>query len=132
MSRRISRHQFGDVTATVLAGATILRRAHADEPLRLRVSLDTSPTHGRNVSIADYLKKLEALSTGTYRANMMHLQIEARKTMQSKGVTFYDPTAEQIAANREMLTAAEGQLIKDAKLSPEIVRLVREDVGAGA
>jgi len=83
-----------------------------------------------------YLQKLMTdlweQNIGTYRANMMKLQIEARKTMQSKGVTFCDPTPDQITANRKMLTAAEDQLIKDAKLSPEIVKLVREDVGASA
>jgi C4-dicarboxylate-binding protein DctP len=66
----------------------------------------------------------------TYRANMMQRQIEARKTMTAKGVTFVDPTPEQAAAARKMMEAGEPELIKDAKLSPEIVKLVKEDVGA--
>lgn len=43
--------------------APFIRTARA-EPVRMRVSVDTSPTHGRTVSIADFLKKLEAASQG--------------------------------------------------------------------
>ena len=43
--------------------APFIRTAAAD-PIKLRVSLDTSPTHGRTISIADFLKKLEAASQG--------------------------------------------------------------------
>jgi len=52
---------------TVLAaalGAPFINPGHAAEPLRLRTSVDTSPTHGRTQSIADYLKKLETASKG--------------------------------------------------------------------
>ncbi len=38
--------------------------ARAAEPIRLRASLDTTPSHGRTISVADYLKKLEAASKG--------------------------------------------------------------------
>ncbi len=41
-----------------------IRRIRADEPIRLRCSLDTSPTHGRNLAIGDYLQKLETASNG--------------------------------------------------------------------
>ena len=54
------------VRRTLLAstlGAPFIRTARA-APLRLRVSVDTSPTHGRTVSIADFLRKLEAASQG--------------------------------------------------------------------
>ena len=51
------------VTAALLA-APAIHRAGADEPIRLRCSLDTAPSHGRNVAIGDYLKKLEAASNG--------------------------------------------------------------------
>jgi TRAP-type transport system periplasmic protein len=40
-----------------------IRTARAD-PIKLRVSLDTTPSHGRTISIADFLKKLEAASQG--------------------------------------------------------------------
>lgn len=44
-------------------GAPFIRTARAD-PIRMRVSVDTAPNHGRTVSIADFLKKLEAASQG--------------------------------------------------------------------
>jgi C4-dicarboxylate-binding protein DctP len=50
----------------VLAGALaspFIRTARA-EPIRMRVSVDTAPGHARTVSIADFLKKLEAASQG--------------------------------------------------------------------
>ena len=43
--------------------APFIRTARAD-PIRMRVSLDTSPSHGRTLAIADFLKKLEAASQG--------------------------------------------------------------------
>jgi TRAP-type transport system periplasmic protein len=43
--------------------APYIRTARAD-PVKLRVSLDTTPSHGRTMSIADFLKKLEAASQG--------------------------------------------------------------------
>ena len=43
--------------------APFIRSARA-EPVRLRVTLDTAPSHGRSVAIADFLRKLEAASQG--------------------------------------------------------------------
>ncbi len=43
--------------------APFIRTARAD-PIKLRVSLDTSPSHGRTVSIADFLNRLQAASQG--------------------------------------------------------------------
>ncbi len=64
MPQRISRRAFtaGVAAGSLLAGA--MGGAPADEPIRLRCSLDTSPTHGRNLSIADYLKKIGEASHG--------------------------------------------------------------------
>ncbi len=50
----------GAATATFAAPA-VLRAA---EPLKLRCSLDTAPSHPRNVAIVDYLGKLEKASGG--------------------------------------------------------------------
>jgi TRAP-type transport system periplasmic protein len=50
------------VLGSVLA-APFIRTARAN-PVRMRVSVDTSPSHGRTKSIADFLKKLEAASQG--------------------------------------------------------------------
>lgn len=65
----------------------------------------------------------------TYRANAMAAQQRARKLMQDNGVTFYDPSAEQLAANRKALQGDVATLIKDAKLSPEVVKLTDEAIG---
>ncbi len=43
--------------------APFVRTARAD-PIRLRASVDTAPSHGRTISIADFLTKLEAASQG--------------------------------------------------------------------
>ncbi len=43
--------------------APFIRTARAD-PIQMRVSLDTSPSHGRTVSIKDFLQKLQAASQG--------------------------------------------------------------------
>jgi TRAP-type transport system periplasmic protein len=50
------------ILGSVLA-APFIRTARAD-PIRLRASLDTTPSHGRTISIADFLKKLQAASQG--------------------------------------------------------------------
>jgi TRAP-type transport system periplasmic protein len=43
--------------------APFIRTAAAD-PIKLRASVDTSPSHGRTISIADFLKKLQDASQG--------------------------------------------------------------------
>ena len=61
MSSRLTRRAlFGAATFT-LAAPAVLRAA---EPLKLRCSLDTAPSHPRNVAIIDYLGKLEKASSG--------------------------------------------------------------------
>ena len=60
---KLTRRSWLAASAAALA-APYVRRAGADEKLHLRCSLDTAPSHGRNVSIADFLKKFEAASGG--------------------------------------------------------------------
>ena len=60
----------GLIAAAGFAATTFAIRSHAAEPLRLRCSLDTAPTHGRNVSLGDYLKKLEAASNGAIKTEL--------------------------------------------------------------
>ena len=63
---------------TVLAatGAALampwVRRAWAADPVRLRCSLDTAPTHVRNISVADYFTKLEAATGGQIKTEIFH------------------------------------------------------------
>ncbi len=56
--------------AAGLLALPALHRARADEPIRLRCSLDTSPSHGRNIGISDYLKKLETASNGRIQTEL--------------------------------------------------------------
>lgn len=71
MESRISRRTFAVASAAVLAVPILGRRARAaDESLRLRCSLDTAPSHGRNISLKDYLSKVEAASGGKIKTEM--------------------------------------------------------------
>ncbi len=70
MAQRISRRDFALVSAAALAAPALIRSARADEPLRLRCSLDTAPSHLRNVSMKDYLGKVEAASNGKIKTEL--------------------------------------------------------------
>jgi C4-dicarboxylate-binding protein DctP len=76
--------------------------------------------------------ELWAANIGTYRANAAASQEQARKTMADNGVSFVDPTQEQLAATRKAMQADVGTLIKAAKLSPEIVELAEATVNGTA
>ncbi len=54
------------------AGALAAPAIRADEPIRLRASLDTAPSHGRNIAIGDYLKKVEQASGGRIKTELFH------------------------------------------------------------
>lgn len=69
---------------------------------------------------------------GAYRQTMLQRQVEARKTMEAHGVAFVDPSASEVADARKKMMAAQDSLIKDAKLSPQIVKLASEDIGQAA
>jgi len=72
---------------------------------------------------------LWAKNIPTYRANAAAAQARARKTLEENGVTFADPSRDELAANRKLMQADVANLIKDAKLSPEIVRLTDDAIG---
>ena len=65
-----------------------------------------------------------------YRAMSAKSQADARETMKSHGVTFFDPSPERFAADRKRMIDAQADLIRDAKLSAEIVKLVSDAVGS--
>ena len=75
---------------------------------------------------------LWAKNIPTYRANAAAAQTAARKTLMEKGVAFVDPSRDELAANRKIMQADVTTLIKDAKLSPEVVRLTDEAIGGKA
>jgi TRAP-type C4-dicarboxylate transport system substrate-binding protein len=71
MTQRLSRRTFAVASVAALAAPALVRSAlAADEPLRLRCSLDTAPSHLRNVSMRDYLGKVEAAAGGKIKTEM--------------------------------------------------------------
>ncbi len=69
---RISAHSLllAFVAASLaLGGAASVRAA---DPIKLRASLDTSATHGRTISIDDFLKKLQLASGGRIQTELFH------------------------------------------------------------
>jgi C4-dicarboxylate-binding protein DctP len=72
------------------------------------------------------MTQLWADNIGPYRANMAAAQLNARKTMEKNGVSFFDPPADVLTATRKAMIGDQAALIKDSKLSPEVVKLVTE------
>jgi len=54
----------------VVAAPALRRQALADEPLLLRCSLETVPSHARNASIRDYLTRVEQATGGKIKAQL--------------------------------------------------------------
>ena len=75
---------------------------------------------------------LWASNIGGYRTHSAALQLEARKTMESKGVIFTDPAQSILDASRKAQQADVASLISAAKLSPEVVKLTEETVNGTA
>jgi TRAP-type C4-dicarboxylate transport system substrate-binding protein len=67
----MTRRAFG-VAGAAFGSFGILRHARGDEALKIRCSLDTAPSHIRNVSIVDYLGKLEKASGGKITSEVFH------------------------------------------------------------
>lgn len=63
MPTAITRRAFAASAAVALA-TPFIRRADAAAPIQLRCSLDTAPSHPRNVAYRDFLTKIEAASDG--------------------------------------------------------------------
>jgi TRAP-type C4-dicarboxylate transport system substrate-binding protein len=66
LPRPVTRRLF---MAGVLAAPSLLRAA---EPIRLRVSVETPPTHGRTISAADFCHKVETASKGAITTELFH------------------------------------------------------------
>jgi C4-dicarboxylate-binding protein DctP len=65
----LHRRAFMGVATAVLAAPAVLRAA---EPLKLRCSLDTAPSHPRNVALVDYMAKLAKASNGEIVGEVFH------------------------------------------------------------
>ncbi len=73
-----------------------------------------------------------AANIATYRANAAASQTNARKTLEANGVKFTDPSAATLAGTRKRMIADQDSMIREAKLSPEVVKMVQEAIGASA
>ena len=76
------------------------------------------------------MREIWAANFERYRAMSAKSQADARAAMQANGVTFTDPPAEQVASDRKRMIAAQADLIRDTKLSADIVKLVGDTVGS--
>jgi C4-dicarboxylate-binding protein DctP len=74
------------------------------------------------------MRDVWAANVDSYRAMSTKSQADARAAMQANGVTFIDPPADQVAADRKRMIAAQADLIRDTKLSADIVKLVTDAV----
>jgi TRAP-type C4-dicarboxylate transport system substrate-binding protein len=71
MDSSMSRRAFMATTAAIVtAPAVFTGIAMADDPVILRCSLETVPSHARNVTIRDYLGKIEAASQGRIKTQL--------------------------------------------------------------
>jgi TRAP-type C4-dicarboxylate transport system substrate-binding protein len=70
MTQRLSRRGFALASVAAMVAPALIRSVRADEPMRLRLSLDTAPSHLRNVSMKDYLGKVEAASGGKIKTEI--------------------------------------------------------------
>jgi len=76
------------------------------------------------------MRDVWAANIARYRALAAKSQADAREAMKSHGVTFFDPPPGQLAADRKRMIEAQADLIRDMKLTPEIVKLVSDTVSS--
>ena len=70
MQHQISRRAFGRAAVATVASFGILRHARGEAPIELRCSLDTAPSHPRNVAWREFLGKIEAASGGQIKTKL--------------------------------------------------------------
>jgi TRAP-type C4-dicarboxylate transport system substrate-binding protein len=70
MEQRILRRTFAGAAVATVTSFGILRHARGDAPIEIRCSLDTAPSHPRNVAFRDFLSKIEAASGGQVKTKL--------------------------------------------------------------
>ena len=85
MRHGISRRALGRASLATFGSFAILRHARGEEQLKIRCSLDTAPSHVRNVSIVDYLGKLEQASGGKITSEVFHSRPALRRPQRLQG-----------------------------------------------
>lgn len=68
----ITRRTFALGAAAIASAGIAHRPARAADAIRLRISLDTAPSHMRNVSILDFCAKLEAAAGERIKTEVFH------------------------------------------------------------
>ena len=72
MRQGLSRRTLGRSALAVAGTFGILRHARGEQALKIRCSMDTAPSHVRNVSVVDYLKKVEDATGGKVTSEVFH------------------------------------------------------------
>jgi TRAP-type C4-dicarboxylate transport system substrate-binding protein len=70
MAWSLSRRKLLTSAAATLATPALLGRTAAAEPLLLRCSLETAPSHARNAVVRDYLRRVELGAAGRIRTQL--------------------------------------------------------------
>ena len=70
MKQRMSRRAFVGAAGASVTSFAVLRHARGDAPIEIRCSLDTAPSHPRNVGFRDFLGKIEAASGGQVKTKL--------------------------------------------------------------
>jgi TRAP-type C4-dicarboxylate transport system substrate-binding protein len=70
MKASITRRALGSSAVAAVTSFAILRHARGEAPIELRASLDTAPSHPRNVAWRDFLSKIEAGSGGQIKTRL--------------------------------------------------------------
>ena len=78
------------------------------------------------------MTELWASHIADYRKAAAAAQANARTVLEQNGIKFTDPSADDIARTRKAMLGDVDTLIKDAKLSSEIVSLVKDAIGSSA
>ena len=72
MKQTMSRRALGRSAVAAAGVFSILRHARGEEALKIRCSLDTAPSHPRNISVVDYLNKVQQATGGKVTSEVFH------------------------------------------------------------
>jgi TRAP-type C4-dicarboxylate transport system substrate-binding protein len=70
MQQRISRRVFAGTAVATVTSFGILGHARGEAPIEIRCSLDSAPSHPRNVAFRDFLGKIETASGGRVKTKL--------------------------------------------------------------
>ena len=85
---------------------------------------------GLPADLQKLMVELWAQNIATYRANMLAAQERALQELKSHGLETVVPEEAELAALRKRMVAGQDQLVKDLRMTPELTRLLTEDIGS--